>query len=118
MRYLMLVCRESDQSPAPVTAADRDAAPDVEEWWRAADDAGKYVLGDRLRPPEEAVSVRVRGGERFVTEGPFTEASELVSGFDVLDCSSMHEAISIAAGHPMAYGGVIELRAMWPFDDQ
>ena len=118
MRYLMLVCREAADSITPPTQADRDGAPGVEQWWQAANEAGSYVMGDRLRPAAEAVTVRVRSGELLVTQGPFTEASELVAGFDVLECDSAQQAVEIASGHAMAHAGAIELRAMWPFDDE
>ena len=118
MRYLMLVCQDVHDSDSPPTTADRDGAPNVEQWWQAANDAGNYVLGDRLRPAADAKTVRVRAGELLVTQGPFTEVSELIAGFDVLECDSIQQAVEIAAGHPMAHAGVIELRAMWPFDGQ
>ncbi len=118
MQYLMLVCRDADDSMTPPTDADRDGAPDVEQWWQAANDAGSYVMGDRLRPAAEAMTVRVRAGELLVTQGPFTEVSELVAGFDVLECDSVQQAVEIASGHPMAHAGVIELRAMWPFEGE
>lgn len=117
MQFLMLVCSEIEGSAVAPTDADRALAPDVEKWWQGTNDAGRYVLGDRLRPSAEAVTVRVRGGEQLVTEGPFTEVSELVCGFDVLECASMAEAVEVAAGHPMAHAGVIEVRAMWPFEE-
>ncbi len=117
MKYLMLVCRDVEDSPTPPSQADRDAAPDVGQWWQAVNDAGRYVMGDRLRPADEAMTVRVRKGEVLVTQGPFTEASEVVAGFDVLECGSMQEAVEIASGHAMAHAGVIEIRAMWPFDE-
>jgi hypothetical protein len=118
VKYLMLVCRDADDSLMPPTQADRDGAPDVAQWWQAANDAGNHVMGDRLRPAAEAMTVRVRGGELLVTQGPFTEVSELVAGFDVLECDSMQQAVEIASGHAMAHAGVIELRAMWPFGDE
>lgn len=116
MQFLMLVCRDRADSPQPPSEADREGAPDVEQWWQAANDAGKYVMGDRLRPVEETRTVRVRGGEVFATQGPFTETSELIAGFDVLECESMAEAVQIASGHSMAHGGVIEVRQLWPFE--
>lgn len=117
MRYLMLVCEDVQDSPTPPTQADRDGAPDVEAWWRAADEAGQHVLGDRLRPPGEALTVRVRSGETLVTQGPFAEGGELVLGFDVLECEGPEEAVRIASGHPMAHNGVLELRALWPMSE-
>ncbi len=114
MRYLMLVCEDVQDSATPPTQADRDGAPDVEAWWNAANASGNHVMGDRLRPPGEAMAVRVRGGETLVSQGPFAEGGELVLGFDVLECESAEEAVRIATGHPMAHNGVLELRALWP----
>ncbi|MEO6019258.1 MAG: YciI family protein [Knoellia sp.] len=116
MQFLMLVCQDRDDSTQPPTQADRDGAPDVEQWWQGVNDAGKYVMGERLRPVAESRSVRMRDGKLLVTQGPFTETSELIAGFDVLQCDSMEEAVQIASGHSMAHGGVIEVRQMWPFE--
>ena len=41
---------------------------------------------------------------------------EWIAGFDLLDCASLDEAIAVAARHPMARFGSIELRPFWPLD--
>jgi hypothetical protein len=60
--------------------------------------------------------VRTRGGELIVTDGPFTESKEWIAGYDVLECDSKEQAIEIAARHPMARFGRVEVREAWPFD--
>jgi hypothetical protein len=55
--------------------------------------------------------MRVRGTERNLTDGPFADTPEFVSGFDILDCASLDEAIEIAAAHPVAKFGAVEVRA-------
>ena len=75
---------------------------------------GKRLIGDRLRPVEDATTVRVRSGELLVTDGPFTESKEWIVGFDVLDCADLDEAIEIASKHPVARSGRLELRPFWP----
>jgi hypothetical protein len=112
MKYLMFVCVDPDHSEA-----DAAAAPDVEEWLGSVTAKGAWVAGDRLRPVHDATTVRVRGGELLVTDGPFTESKEWIVGYDVLDCEDLDEAIEIAAKHPMAYAGRIELRPVWPMDE-
>jgi hypothetical protein len=112
MRYLMLVLTTPDD-PADATGD----VPDIEEWVARHDSSGARVLGERLRPSADAVGVRVRGGKVLVTDGPFSETKEAIGGFDIIDAPDLDEAISIAAGHPMAYGGAIELRPFWPFED-
>ena len=108
MRYLMLVCVDPDH-----TEADRAAAPEIDEWVDQTTNDGTRVMGERLRPTRDARTVRVRGGEVLVTDGPFTESKEWIAGFDVLECADLDAAVAIAARHPMAYAGRIEVRAFW-----
>ncbi len=83
-------------------------------WVASLQDSGSYVLGDRLRPVEDATTVRVRAGERIVADGPFTESREWIAGFDVIDADDLDAAIEIAAAHPMARFGLVEVRPVWP----
>ena len=110
MRYMMFVAVDPAAEPF-----DR-AADNVGEWVADVEARGARVLGERLRPVEDATLVRVRGGELLVTDGPFTESKEWIAGFDILDCRDLDEAIEIAGRHPMARFGRIELRPFWPFD--
>jgi hypothetical protein len=87
----------------------------IDEW--LAEVEGKRVIGDRLRPVEDATTVRVSKGEVLVSDGPFTESKEWIAGFDVIECENLDEAIAIAAKHPQATGGKIELRPFWPPDE-
>ena len=108
MRYLMLVLSDP-------TLTEPDAAPvTIEEWSEETYGTGRAVEGDRLRPTAEAKTVRRRRGEVIVSDGPFSEAYELIGGFDVLECASLDEAIEIASRHPMASLGVIQLHPAWP----
>lgn len=108
MKYMMFVATDTQPD------ADESAAPDIEEWVSNNDARGTRLLGDRLRPIEDATTVRVRAGELLVTDGPFTESKEWIVGFDILECDGLDQAIEIAASHPMAYGGRVELRPFWP----
>ena len=111
MKYLMFVATDSepDTDPAP--------EPDIEKWVDGNQARGSWLLGDRLRPLEDATTVRVRNGELLVTDGPFAESKEWIVGFDLLECDSLDQAIEIAAAHPMARRGRLELRPIWPFED-
>ncbi|MBU2667441.1 hypothetical protein KOI35_28410 [Actinoplanes bogorensis] len=104
MKYMMFVCSD----PEPET--DDSRVPDIEVWVAENDAAGRRIMGDVLAPPSAATTVRVRGGETMLTDGPFTETKEVIVGFDILECADLDEAIAVAAAHPMAYGGRIELR--------
>ena len=104
MKYLMFVCTDSE----PET--DETGIPDIEAWVAENDAAGRRVTGNQLSPPSAATTVRVRGGEVLLTDGPFAETKEVVVGFDILECADLDEAIAVAAAHPMAWHGRLELR--------
>jgi hypothetical protein len=116
MKYLLMVCWDTERmngqtEPDPSTPAAED-----EEGFPWVDDLqarGIWLTGDQLAPPRRARSVRVRDGKTLVTDGPFTETKEAIGGFDLLECGSLEEAVEIAAAHPMAEAGTIEVRPLW-----
>lgn len=110
MRYLMLVLDTPDD-PGDTPGAE---VPAIEDWVERTYGGGAGIVGDRLRPPADAVGVRVRGGELLITDGPFSETKESIAGFDVIEAPDLDEALRIAAGHPMAHNGALELRPFWP----
>jgi hypothetical protein len=85
--------------------------PDVEAWVGEMEGRGVRLEGHTLAPPDDAVMVRVRGGEVLVADGPLVDANEPISGFNVLDCVDVDEATEVASKHPIARFGTIELRA-------
>jgi len=74
------------------------------------DVAGQYVAAAPLQPTSTATSVRVRGGKRVVTDGPFAETKEQLGGYFLIDATDLEEAIAIAARIPMARRGTVEVR--------
>jgi len=113
MKYLMLVCTDPDYKPSP---EDLENAPDVEAWVEEMDGRGVRLMGNRTRPATDATTVRVRNGEVLLTDGPFAETKEQMAGFDIIDCADLDEAIEVSSKHPMAWGGMIELRPFWDDD--
>lgn len=114
MKFLMLVCWEADRMNAQEEPAP-DAAPEEEgfPWLDDLQARGMWVTGDQLAPPRRGKSVRVRDGKKLVTDGPFAETKEVVGGFDIIECGSLEEAVEIAAGHPVAQIGTVEVRPFW-----
>jgi hypothetical protein len=71
---------------------------------------GQYLLASPLHPVATATSVRVRDGKRMVTDGPFAETREQLGGFYLIEAKDLDEAIAIAARHPGARLGTVEIR--------
>ena len=78
---------------------------------------GVFVAGEGLYPTQSATTVRVREGDREVTDGPFAETKEQLGGFYVLDVKDLDEAIDWAAKIPGSKTGSVEIRPVMVFDE-
>ena len=115
MRYLMLHCIDETAPLSPAEDSDQvgsPAAQAVQAWVREMESKGVKKYGGRLRPVSDATTVRVRGGEVLISDGPFAETKEQIAGFDLLECASLDEAIGVASRHPTARIGTFELRPL------
>ena len=104
-RYMMLVCTDPSVDPREL-----DRMEPVGPWVDEMGGRGVRLFGSELEPPGRARTVRVREKQAIVTDGPFAETKEQVAGFDVLECAGLDEAIEVAARHPMARAGILEVR--------
>jgi hypothetical protein len=111
VKYLLLVCWDRERMDAqekPEPSAEDESFP----WLDDLRARNAWLIGDQLAPPRRARTVRVRDGKALVTDGPFAETKEAVGGFDVIECDSFEEAVEIAAAHPVAEIGTIEVRPL------
>jgi hypothetical protein len=72
--------------------------------------SGQYLAAAPLHPTSTATSVRVQGGKRLVTDGPFAETREQLGGFFLVEAKNLDEAIDIAARIPAGSWGTVEIR--------
>ena len=105
MKYMLMVCVDKSESVEVPPGG-----MSIDEWVDELDARGARLHGDQLRPPEDAKTVRVRGGSVMVTDGPFVETKEQMGGYDVVEAADLNEAIEIASKHPVARFGMIEVR--------
>lgn len=105
MQYMLLIC--GDESAA--AHADDGCGGWSEEMQRR----GVLRGGAGLRPPAEGTTVRVRDEQVLLSDGPFAETKEQIGGFCLIECADLDKAIEIAAKHPAAGYGTIEIRPLW-----
>jgi hypothetical protein len=89
------------------------------EYWAYTDElkkSGAHLGGEALQPVFTARSIRVRDGEKLVTDGPFAETKEALGGFYLIDVESEDEALEWAAKIPSSRFGTIEVRPVMVFD--
>jgi hypothetical protein len=103
MRFLLLLCADETTDIVDVTA-------ECDEWSAALRKENALVTSMGLYPPDTASTLSVRDGEVLMTDGPFAETKEQMGGLTVIEAPSVAEARRIAAAHPWAKVGMIEVR--------
>ena len=79
---------------------------------------GKLIATSPLHSVTVATSVRVRDGQRQITDGPFAETTEQLGGYYIIDVENLDEAIEIASRVPPARVGTVEIRPLFPLPEQ
>jgi hypothetical protein len=95
---------------ANFTWAEGNPAP----WMHDVEQRGISLGGYRLQDakPANSATVRKRGGETLVTRGPFAETAEQVAGINLVRVADLDEALALAAAHPTARIGAIDIRPL------
>lgn len=89
MRFLSMIRLDERTAKAPTEKLMADMGKLIDEMTRA----GVLVTAAGLRPTSEGARVRLRGGKLSTTDGPFTEAKEVIGGYAILEVKSKEEAI-------------------------
>ncbi len=112
-RYMMLVCLGPEVAMGPQDEA--EIGPATDAWVKEMDGSGVRLFGSQLERADQARTVRVKDDQVLVTNGPFGETKEQIVGCDILECANLDEAFEVAATHPMAKFGTLEVRPFWSF---
>ena len=112
MRYLATIWtiwRDEDEF-------DRAEAGRYREFAETASADGVLRGAEVLDRPSSATTVRVREGEMLLTDGPFAETKEQLTGFFVFECDNLDQALELAARIPGARHGAVEVRPLLDMD--
>ena len=115
MKYALLIYDDdSEWIDLPADERSRLRAEEMPAWISLFEELGNAdpeVSGKELAGGSDAKVVRVRDGERLVTDGPFAETKEILGGLFLIDLPDLDEAIRLASLIPAAQGaGAIEIR--------
>lgn len=116
MQFLCLIYEAESLMAAQ---SDEEKGQIFQEYMTDTDDiksSGHFVAGDALEPTSTATTIRIRNGERVITDGPFAETKEQLGGYYLLECDSLDEAIEQASRIPSAKLGSIEVRPIMVFN--
>jgi hypothetical protein len=110
VNYILLIHAEEEvwtAYDAAQQAATMSRHEQLEKELRAA---GQYRGCGGLMPSRSATTLRLKEGERVVTDGPYAETREQFGGYYVVDVRDLDEALAIAARIPTTPNGAIEIR--------
>ena len=114
MRFMII--RRADESTEAGARASEALIQAMARYNEELVRAGVMLAGDGLHPTSRGALVKFSGGRPTVTDGPFTEAKELVAGFTMIDVGSKAEAIEWARRWPPLDGDgevTLEIRQVY-----
>ena len=117
MRFMMLMLPKGYEKAAPGTMPDAKAVAAMMKYNESLQKAGVLLALDGLHPPSMGARVSFTGGKPKVTNGPFTEAKEVVGGYWMIQVKSKEEAIEWAKRCPASENEVIEIRQVFEASD-
>jgi hypothetical protein len=107
---MMLMIPKGYEQAAPGTLPDAKAVAAMMKYNESLQQAGVLLALDGLHPPSMGARVTFAGGKPKVTDGPFTEAKEVLGGYWMIQVKSREEAIEWASRCPASANEVIEVR--------
>jgi hypothetical protein len=117
MRFMMLMIPLGYESAPPDVQLDPERVAAMMRYNEALKDAGVLITLDGLHPPSMGARVSFATGKPVVTDGPFTEAKEVLGGYWMIDVASRTEAIAWASRCPASANEVIEIRQVQEMTD-
>ena len=114
MNYALLLysdpSRAAAMTPEEIQAARAEVMPQWLELFEYMQRTARSVDGAELDDTATAKTIRWRGGEPVVTDGPYAETKEQIGGIFFVECENLDEAIDMAARVPLASRGSVEIR--------
>jgi hypothetical protein len=117
MQYMVLIASTPDGWDGMSEEEQGALYQRIDAWWGEHRAAGRIVEGRQLQPVDTATTVRIApDGEVTVTDGPFTEAKEIVGGYAVIDVPDLDAAIAMWRTWPSP--DLCEIRPVVPSDER
>ena len=117
MRYMMLMIPAGYENAAPDIQLDPELVKPMMEYNKKLQEAGILRDLNGLHPPSAGARVSFATGKPVVTDGPFTEAKEVLGGYWIIEVGSLAEAIEWAKQCPAQPNETIEIRRVQEMED-
>ena len=114
MGYMLLIVEPAGQRQTRTEAERRAEYGSMMRFSETLKARGHLTLSQSLKSDTQSARVKVRGDATIVTDGPFSEAKEMVGGIFLLTCETRAQAVAIAGECPAAKFATIEVRELGP----
>jgi hypothetical protein len=114
---MMVVIPKGYEKAKPGAMPDAKVVAEMAKYNESLQKAGVLLSMEGLHPPSMGARVAFAGGKPKVTDGPFTEAKEVIGGFWIIQVKSKAEAIEWAKRCPMPDDEIVEVRQVQEFED-
>jgi hypothetical protein len=117
MRFMMLMIPKGYESAKPGVVPDVKSVEAMMKFNESLQKAGVLLAVDGLHPPSTGARISFPGGKAKVTDGPFSEAKEVLGGYWMIQVKSREEAIEWASRCPGGENEIIEVRQVQEMSD-
>jgi hypothetical protein len=115
MKYLCLIySNEQTLHSHPDSPRDDECF----EYAQSIESSGRMMAAEPLESVQTATTARMRNGKVTITDGPFAETKEQLTGFYLIQARDLNEALQVAAHIPAARVGCVEVRPVRRLDLQ
>ena len=117
MRFMMLLPAPPEPLEKLAAVPNKEIVLAMRKYNDEMKKAGVLLLAEGLHATSKGFRIRVRDGKKIVTDGPFTEAKEVIAGFWLIQVNSKEEALEWAKQCPLPENGLMEIRQVFEHAD-
>ena len=117
MRFMMIMFPKGYENAKPDTVPELKAMEAMRKYNEQLQKAGVLLALDGLTPPSAGARVTFKDGKSKVTDGPFSEAKEVVGGYWMIQVNSREEALEWASRIPGKDNEMVEVRRVMELTD-
>ena len=113
MRFMMLLPCPPEPLEKLTAAPNKEIVTAMRKYSEEMTRAGVMLAAEGLHATSRGFRIKVSGGKKIVTDGPFTETKEVIAGFWLIQVKSKEEALEWAKRCPLPENGLIEIRQVF-----
>ncbi|HYL84248.1 MAG TPA: YciI family protein [Candidatus Angelobacter sp.] len=113
MRFMMTLPCPPDILEQAAAAPNKEIVTAMHRYNEEMTKAGVLLAAEGLHGTSKGWRIKVSGGKKIVTDGPFTEAKEVIAGFWIIQVKSKEEALEWAKRCPLPEHGLMEIRQVF-----